>query len=317
MEGIKNSLGSIHSNVSGSLSSALSSSKTTLSNVRSKIPLDDSTLMIIGISLGILVLVALVMYILKKNQLNKQNPVFYRYSKDADEAVTIPDKLLHQPKDGYSFTWNFWMYLNDWTYRLNQSKHVFTKGRLEWTPVNCSPAVWIADKTNDLLIYMQTNHGTKQFVIKDIPIKKWTQFTLVLQTMEMDAYVDGKLKDTFVLKGLPKINHGDLYLNEFGGYSGSFSSIQYYPSALEPPKILKKFKEGPTQLNPMQKFIKNVKKAAKALGLGGSDKEPGKPANKCSGYNKNDKSIKGSVKKEMHAAKEGAESTINKMKKML
>lgn len=150
---------------------------------------------------------------------------------------------------------------------------------------------------------MQTNSGTKKFTIKDIPLKKWTQFTLVLQTMELDAYVDGKLKDTFVLGGLPKINHGDLYLNEWGGYSGSFSSIQYYPTALMPSTIIKKYKEGPTQMNAMQKIIKKVKQAAKAVGLAGSaDKEPGRTASQCTNSNKQRSSLTQSIKNETESA---------------
>ena len=120
MENIKGSMNSITGNIGSSMSSAVGSSKAALTNLRSKIPLNNSMLIIIAVSIGVMILIALIMYIIKKNQFNKQNPVFYRYSKNADEPIIIPDKLLHQPKDGYSFTWNFWIYLNDWNYRLNK-----------------------------------------------------------------------------------------------------------------------------------------------------------------------------------------------------
>ena len=133
-----------------------------------------------------------------------------------------------------------WLYINDWNYKLNEPKHILTKGVLEYNPQKCNPSIWIDSNINDLVFYIETeNNGTQKFRLKDIPIKNWVMITLVLQSTELEIYQNGKLIKTYVLKSIPKLNNQNVYVNQWDGYDGFITKLRYYPTALSPVQIKK------------------------------------------------------------------------------
>ena len=268
-------------------SSLFESTSSNFSAIRDKIPLDNTQLMIVGISLFIVIIIIIIVLIIRKNRKNLENPVFYRNKKDSKIAGTIPQKLIYEPKNGYDFTWSFWIYIDDWNYKLGHGhKHVFTKGRLEWNPKNASPAIFLGSRINDMEFYITSTTGVEKFILKDIPIKKWTHISLILKTKEIDLYIDGKLSKSNVLNGLPKLNHGNLYVNHFGGFSGKISSIAYSPEALNPKYIRADFYKGPARETLVDKVINKVKNTSnKIIGIEPSDSSQSSGGSHSSGCN--------------------------------
>jgi len=217
-----------------------------LKNVRSKIPLSDKKLsIVIGISC-IIIIMLIVFYVLSKKKYKKINPTFITKQKNAKKKYKISSKLVYNPSNGYTYTWNIWMYINNWSYKLNSMKHILTRGRLEKTPIHCNPSIWLGDKTNDLHFYIETDKkGTQEFILKDVPIKKWTMITIVLQMNEFEVYINGNLVETYILKSLPKLNNGNVYINEWGGYDGFITNLKYFPKTLSPLFIQKLYKKKP------------------------------------------------------------------------
>ena len=85
--------------------------------------------------------------------------------------------------EGLEFTWSVWIHVDDFTYKQNEYKHVFHKGNddinitTEPTGLNFpnnGPGLYIAPKTNNLVVIMNTfNKINEEIVVKDLPLNKW------------------------------------------------------------------------------------------------------------------------------------------------
>ena len=67
---------------------------------------------------------------------NKDNPAFFKWSKDAKEQKTVPEKLFNLTEgkpQNYDVAYSFWFYLQDYKYRKKEWKHIFTDGQWDDT----------------------------------------------------------------------------------------------------------------------------------------------------------------------------------------
>ena len=141
--------------------------------------------------------------------------------------------------------------------------HVFHKGDMSAIPNQC-PGVWLKQKDNQLKLvvklntYKNASHtGTmdsdvessylEKYSIGNIPLKKWFHLTIVLINNKLDVYINGYLKNRFVLEGIPRQNIGHLYINQFGGFKGFVSRLQYFNYSLPIWKIDQLVKRGPSE----------------------------------------------------------------------
>ena len=216
-----------------------------IKNLYSKIPFNNKTFKISLIVITIITISICIIFIVKHRRHSLENPTFFLKPKLTQKKITINKSLLFEPKNGYEFTWTFWIYITDWKYRLNKDKHIFTKGRLEENPIHCCPAIFLDKSINDMIFYIQTTKNTIKYRIKDIPINKWNHIGISVSNKIVDLYIDGKLYKSFVLTHLPKLNHADLYVNYFGGFNGKLSKLSYFPVALQATDLLKQFKSNP------------------------------------------------------------------------
>ena len=95
-----------------------------------------------------------------------------------------------------------------------------------------------------------------RYVIKNIPVQKWNNLTLSIDTKTLDVYLDGKLRNSFILHGIYKIKEDNqetknLYLGNMNtpsgkntGFEGFITRIRYEPGGINPQEAYNIYKEG-------------------------------------------------------------------------
>ena len=148
---------------------------------------------------------------------------------------------------GIEFSYICWFLINDMHYKFGEWKHIFHKGNKSSYP-NRAPGVFIHESDNKIRIYMNSIKDILEYVdIDNIPLKKWVHLGVVLDGKYLDIYINGKLRTRYMMKGVPKQNFGDLWINLFGGFDGYISNLTYYRRALSYSEIDKIVKEGPSK----------------------------------------------------------------------
>jgi hypothetical protein len=148
--------------------------------------------------------------------------------------------------DGIEFTYVFWSYIDDWTYKRGAWKHILHKGNDNSWP-NRAPGIWFHPDENKMRVYMNTFSSVADSYIDvdNIPIDKWFHTCVMVTGRYLDVYINGNLKKRLVMDGIPKQNYGDVYINLFGGFSGFMSCIRYYDYSINPIELELIVKKGP------------------------------------------------------------------------
>ena len=158
-----------------------------------------------------------------------------------------------------SFTISFWMYIADWNYRYTEPKAIMVKGANGIGREDAAPGIWLARKTNRLVVATRTKaRGHLEFCdVDNIPLQKWVHVCYILNNRVVDIYINGKLERSCVLTGVPLLNNSDLYLippnpsNGQGvqdmryGFLGQLSSVRYFSRSLRPVDVARIYNEGP------------------------------------------------------------------------
>lgn len=149
---------------------------------------------------------------------------------------------------GAEFTYTYWMFINDWSYKYGQWKHVFHKGNMTSWPLR-APGVWLHPTRNAMRIYMNTYSKIGDWVqIENIPVKKWFHVTIILKQRNLNVYINGDMVKSYKLFGLPKQNYGDVYIHRLSGYDGYTSRFKYFNYAISYSEIDKLLKQGPSPI---------------------------------------------------------------------
>ena len=195
-----------------------------------------------------------------------EDPVLINGMINARQMVVIPQDpsvkgaipIVRSVNDatGIEFTWSVWMYIDDFSYKQNEYKHVFHKGNdninMSVQPLglnfpNNAPGLYITPKVNNLLVLMNTFDNIKEEVeIEDIPLNKW--INVIIRTSnqnQLDVYINGSLVKRHHMSGVPKQNYGDVYASMNGGFSGYTSELQYFNNAIGMFKIQSIVDAGP------------------------------------------------------------------------
>lgn len=159
-------------------------------------------------------------------------------------------------KDGISFTWSTWLNIDGpgtTQGYFTSDQHIFHKGNNGIDPItgvnipHNAPGLYLSPN-NELVVYMNTFDSIdgNKVVIGNIPRGKW--FNVIIRVSEqytLDVYINGKLVKRHILSGIPKQNYGNVYVGLNGGFSGSISSLRYYPRAISNIDILNLIRDGP------------------------------------------------------------------------
>ncbi len=170
---------------------------------------------------------------------------------------------------GTEFTYSFWIFIKDSNFNKHSGSsndktpamHVFHKGSYDFIPDNKTshgtdvyypllqmPGVWLYPNTNKLNIRFNTYENIVETAdIGNIPLNMWVNVIIVLIGGSVDVYVNGNLKKRTKLSGVPKINYGDFYTTNWGGFQGYLSRLRYFNYAIQPFMIDQIFNMGPSQ----------------------------------------------------------------------
>ena len=178
----------------------------------------------------------------------KELIVFPQDPSDRD-AVTIYRSM--DAKNGIEFTWSVWLYIDNLQYLEGKFKHVFHKGNSNVKPnglnyPNNAPGLYLAPYKNNLLVLMNTfNNIEEEIAINDIPIRKWVNVIIRCRNTVLDVYINGTIKRSVTLNGIPRQNFGEVYVGMNGGFDGDISNLWYYNYAIGTSEIQKIVSKGP------------------------------------------------------------------------
>lgn len=190
-----------------------------------------------------------------------------------DDQIVIDGKELPESVDqryGVEFSYANWMYIKDLnsgsTLGKKPLRHVYHKGSAHVNPTGSisngdigavqAPGVWLDGSTNNLMVLMNTfpvgGAQADQSVfevaeVKGVPMNTWFHLAVVCINKNIDVFINGRLKMRKTLKGLPRLNYGNLYV---GGdsYRGNLSNMYYFAHALQIFEIDRLVAEGPAQV---------------------------------------------------------------------
>jgi hypothetical protein len=190
---------------------------------------------------------------------------------------------------GGDFTLSFWVYVDDWNYKSANYKFLFALTSDPVASQSVSPLVGLLTPLqNNLIISANTVHGKPnpgasasssaqpdintesglQAIlggqtsismfqntvetpcdVKDVPLQRWVNITIVSSGRVLDTYMDGKLSRSCVLDNVIQIPRRQLKLRlgENGGFGGRYSSVQMWGVQLTPDVIYGIYQMGPTQ----------------------------------------------------------------------
>lgn len=200
----------------------------------------------------------------------QESPYFIEDMAEGSTPMTIPSYRLKHSSDtnyGSEFTYSFWLFIKDSNFQRGNSlscdnsgtgpafKHIFHKGSYDFYqsqdgskyhyPLLQSPGVWLYPGTNKLNIRFNTFENVVETSdIGNIPLNMWVNIIIVLIGNSVDVYVNGNLKKRTKLKGVPKLNYGDLYITNWLGFDGYMSRFRYYNYAIQPFQIDQIFNMG-------------------------------------------------------------------------
>lgn len=86
--------------------------------------------------------------------------------------------------------------------------------------------------------------------ISNIPLQKWNCLILSVDTKTFDVYLDGKLRNSFILDGTYNNREArkHIYLgkviNSVSGFEGFITRVRYEPNPINPQQAYKIYKEG-------------------------------------------------------------------------
>jgi hypothetical protein len=243
---------------------------------------------VIFVSIAFLISMYLYITISGYNNFVNNSPMIIRDTIDGSKPLKIDNFKIINPSDGKygtEFSYSFWVYLKDSNFgasadntnckndNVNKKsvvnfKHIFHKGSNDMymgsgdskyrnLPLLQSPGVWLYPNENKLNIRFNTynNQNTSVYEtcdIGNIPINKWVHISIILIGNSVDVYVNCNLKKRQKLSGIPKLNDGDLYINQFGGFNGFLSRFRYYNYAIDPFELDLICKMGPSENTPVE-----------------------------------------------------------------
>jgi len=232
-------------------------------------------IILIGIVVLIIIMFVYNSYVGYKNY-QKYSPYLVDGIIDATVAQKYSAYQIQPPSDsanGTEFTYSFWIFIKDVNFAAATTSgcnentpllHVFHKGSYDYIPNGSQsgaqtpgsgvyypllqmPGVWLYPNTNKLNIRFNTYENIVETSdIGNVPLNMWVNVIIILIGSSVDIYVNGNLKKRTKLSGVPKINYGDFYVTNWGGFQGYLSKLRYFNYAIQPFLVDQIFSSGPS-----------------------------------------------------------------------
>ena len=215
-----------------------------------------------------------------------QTNIIYDKMFDASKVNTTdnPGTVIKSKDINDNGTSNFmlscWFYINNWNTNIERVKNVLIMGQdvennFQYDESFSSHDMAISKQVsdaikhpnlqisldkhkNDLFIDIETLDMTDSFKltryrIKNIPVQKWNNLTISVDTRTLDVYLDGKLRNSFILNSVYR-NEIDnktkqIYLGKYSdkvrySFDGFITRIRYESSSINSEEAYKIYKKG-------------------------------------------------------------------------
>jgi len=203
------------------------------------------------------------------------NPILLNGMKDGKKFLRVKvDPRLHDSipiikskneREGITFTYSCWLYINNMIYQAGKRKHIFHKGSDKfgaqdaWRAEggdeintqqmafpNNSPGLFLHEDKNELIVAMNTfNNVLEEIKIPNIPMQKWINVSIRVHNLNMDVFINGDLAVRHIFSAPVKQNYGDVFMSANNGFDGLMSGLRYFNSALSGTDIKSLIREGP------------------------------------------------------------------------
>jgi len=229
-----------------------------------------------------LVLAVLIIYVVYSYIYPAQDPNYIQFLSSEVDARKPPIKLTRDGKvppifTGGDFTLSFWIYVDDWNFQVANYEPLFNLGPAllgdssrsvlvgMLTPYKNGLMVRAATSTTDSnvpditipsvrtqLMNQQTSMEMFQSTtdtpcdIKEVPLQRWVNVTIVNSGRLLDVYMNGKLSRSCTMNSIVQVPRGDMFLS-LGVFGGRFSSVQMWNYQITPDVIYGVYMMGPTQ----------------------------------------------------------------------
>lgn len=177
----------------------------------------------------------------------------------SDKLVISQSKLPSFTMTDYSIS--IWYYINDWNKAYGKDKYILGKysedpQTKELRPV---PSIRLDSFTNNVKVavsYANPSSSSKdkvkvhECIVNSVPLQRWTNIIISMNNRLLDVYIDGKLRRTCPLPGVPIGNAAsDMYLagspnDDDTGFSGFLSDLKIYTYAMAPREAYNIYKSG-------------------------------------------------------------------------
>jgi hypothetical protein len=175
-----------------------------------------------------------------------------------DNAIPILRSV--NEKNGIEFSWSLWMFLDDNAVSNgNTNIHIFHKGDSHTTGdlhKIAAPGLYLDGQNNNLLVTMNTHNSGKdddkleKIEVSGVPMNKWVNIIIRVKNRRVDVYINGTIKRSVELDGVPKQNYGEIFIaqNTSPSLQGSkLSNLRYHDHALNVYDIQKLVQSGPNR----------------------------------------------------------------------
>ena len=156
---------------------------------------------------------------------------------------------------GLEFTWSTWLFVDDLDYMKGSYKHVFHKGNDDFKTTgdfkglnypNNAPGLYFTPTGNNMVVVLNTfNDIVERITIENIPMNKWYNVTIRVESQNVDIYVNGTIVNRHILKDVVRQNYDKVYMSMNGGFSGYTSDLWYYDYALSTSELQALVDKGP------------------------------------------------------------------------
>lgn len=182
----------------------------------------------------ILVVVIIVIYTRRRNVI--KDPIYFHKKPHLGTGlIEKPGSDIRINPAPYSFTWHMFIYVPDWKYRYGLEKFVVSKGLGE----EACPSVYLDRRLNNIIIRAKTTGGKEKLIVRDVNIRKWFHLAIVVQDLRMESYIDGRLRNTLVMKNVIQTNNDSVYVSKDEGFEGYLYKLSYTNKVLAPDSIYK------------------------------------------------------------------------------
>ena len=196
-------------------------------------------------------------------------------SQDPNNKASITILRSENEKDGIEFTWSVWLYLNGFQ-DSDSYHHVFNKGNTTTstpggsfpgtTTPNNAPGLYINPNYDGFRVIMNSFNNPYEEVIEvtDMPMTKWVNIVIRVQSKNCDIYVNGRLVKRRIMTEVVKQNYDDVHVSLGGGFSGYLSNLTYFNRSVSIAQIQDIISIGPN-LKPVSKALDLTNSAPRFL----------------------------------------------------